>query len=111
VPVRAPIRRPRPQSSSAGSQSLWLIPPISGGSNIVISLGRQRSRETPIYQGIRCDSYNGVEVSGLEPPTSTLRTCLWRTSADCGELSRQFSELSTRWRTTANGGVRGISAG
>ena len=52
-----------------------------------------------------------VEVSGLEPPTSTLRTCLWRTLADCGELSRQVSELSTRRRTTANGGVRGISAG
>jgi site-specific DNA recombinase len=29
-----------------------------------------------------------VEVSGLEPPTSTLRTCLRRTLADCGEPSR-----------------------
>ena len=52
-----------------------------------------------------------VEVSGLEPPTSTLRTCLWRTSADSGELSRQVSELSTRRRTAVNGGVRGMAAG
>jgi hypothetical protein len=52
-----------------------------------------------------------VEVSGLEPPTSTLRTCLLRTSADYGEPSRQVSKLSTRRRTTANGGVRGMSAG
>jgi site-specific DNA recombinase len=52
-----------------------------------------------------------VEVSGLEPPTSTLRTCLRRTWTDSSELSRQISELSTRRRTAANGGVRGMAAG
>jgi hypothetical protein len=49
----------------------------------------------------------GVEVSGLEPPTSTLRTCLRRISADSGEPSGQVIELST----PANGGVRGMTAG
>ena len=61
----APIRRPRPQSSSAGSQSLWLIPPISGVRTSPFASVGERSRETPIYQGIRCDSYNGVEVMRL----------------------------------------------
>ncbi len=42
-----------------------------------------------------------VEVSGLEPPTSTLRTCLWRIQADGGGPSRQVIELSTRRRTPA----------
>jgi hypothetical protein len=51
------------------------------------------------------------EVSGLEPPTSTLRTCLRRISADSGGPSRQISKLSTRWRTAVNGGVRGMAAG
>jgi len=51
-----------------------------------------------------------VEVSGLEPPTSTLRTCLRRIAAEEGELSGQVVELSTRRRTVAKGGVRGMAA-
>ena len=52
-----------------------------------------------------------MEVSGLEPPTSTLRTCLGRISADSGEPSWQVSELSTRLRIVVNGSVRGMVAG
>ena len=52
-----------------------------------------------------------VEVSGLEPPPSTLRTCLRRIPADSGESSGQVSELSTRLRTEVNGSVRGMVAG
>lgn len=58
----APIGRPRPQSSSAGSQSLWLIPPISGVRTSLFRSVGGRAREATIYQGMRCDSYNGVEV-------------------------------------------------
>jgi hypothetical protein len=64
-----------------------------------------------------CESGRGsrlnvlVDLSGLEPPTSTLRTCLLRISGDSRELSGQLSELSTRRRTAMNGGVRGMAAG
>ncbi len=47
-------------------QSPWLIPPISGVRTSSLASVGERSRETPIYQGNRCDPYNGVDLSGLE---------------------------------------------
>ena len=52
-----------------------------------------------------------VEVSGLEPPTSTLRRWLWQTSADVGGPSAQVIDLFTPQRTAVNGGGRGMTAG
>jgi hypothetical protein len=51
------------------------------------------------------------EVSGLEPPTSTLRRWLWQTSADVGGPSAQVIDLFTPQRTAVNGGGRGMTAG
>jgi hypothetical protein len=79
----APTRRPRPQSSSAGSQSLWLIPPISGVRTSSFASVGEWSRETPIYQGIRCDSYNGVEVTSLACRRSRLWSSEGRGSRAC----------------------------
>ena len=52
-----------------------------------------------------------MEVSGLEPPTSTLRRCSWRMAADSGEPSGQVSELARRGRTLVNSSARGMAAG
>ena len=78
--------------------------------DVMRALGAENENRDP------CDRDHGsrlsglVEVSGLEPPTSTLRRCLRRIVADSSEPSRQVSEFSTRRRTASNGGVRGMGA-
>jgi predicted DNA-binding protein (UPF0251 family) len=63
VPVRGAHQASSPPVLLGRVQSLWLIPPISGVRTSSFASVGERSRETPIYQGNRCDPYNGVEVT------------------------------------------------
>ena len=49
-------------------------------------------------------------VSGLEPPTSMLRTQIPWNSADLGGRNPQVRALSTRGRTGADDGVPALDA-
>ena len=52
-----------------------------------------------------------VEVSGLEPPTSTLRTLIARTSANTQDVQWSPSLATERRRTRPNRSARGLLAG